>query len=187
MCGALATMAAAAVIDGSLPPPHIVYIVADDLGTFDVPFTGSGSEVVTPTLSALAADGLVLDSYYVQPLCTPSRSSFMTGRHPVQLGLQHGVIRDGVPDAVPINETMLPALLKESGFKTYFIGKWHLGFHQPRYTPERRGFDGTFGYYTGNAEYWSARPRSACLNAHRGPALPYSVDVHVDDSGPAFQ
>jgi arylsulfatase B len=149
-------MAAAAVIDGSLPPPHIVYIVADDLGTFDVPFTGSGSEVVTPTLSALAADGLVLDSYYVQPLCTPSRSSFMTGRHPVQLGLQHGVIRDGVPDAVPINETMLPALLKESGFKTYFIGKWHLGFHQPRYTPERRGFDGTFGYYTGNAEYWSA-------------------------------
>ena len=59
--------------------PHIIWVVADDLGTFDVPFTGSGSEVRTPTLSRLAAEGLVLDNYYVQPLCTPSRAAFMTG------------------------------------------------------------------------------------------------------------
>ena len=102
---------------------HIIWIVADDLGTFDVPFTGSGSEVRTPTLSRLAASGLVLDGYYVQPLCTPSRAAFMTGRHPVQLGLQHGVIRDSVPDSVPANETMLPELLREAGYRTHFVGK----------------------------------------------------------------
>jgi arylsulfatase A-like enzyme len=96
--------------------PHLVWVVADDLGTHDVPFTGTGSEVITPTLSRLAGAGLVLDSYYVQPLCTPTRAAFMTGRHPVSLGLQHGVIRDAVPDAVPINETMLPELLRAAGY-----------------------------------------------------------------------
>ena len=88
--------------------PHIVQIVADDLGFNDVPFSGTGSEILAPTLTDLAARGLVLDNYYVQPLCTPTRAAFLTGRHPIQLGLQHGVIRDAVPDAVPINETMLP-------------------------------------------------------------------------------
>lgn len=141
--------------NGSLGPPHIVFVVADDLGTFDVPFTKSGSEIITPTLSRLASEGLVLDNYYVQPLCTPSRAAFMTGRHPVQLGLQHGVIRDSVPDGVPLNETMLPEILRQAGYRTFHVGKWHLGFVQPQYTPERRGFDSSFGYYTGNCEYWN--------------------------------
>ena len=77
----------------------------------------------------------------------------MTGRHPVSLGLQHGVILDAAPDAVPINETLLPHLLRAAGTNRTFFGKWHLGFHQPRFTPERRGFDAALGYYTGNAEY----------------------------------
>ena len=114
----------AAIAAMATSPPHFIWIVADDLGTFDVPFTNSGSEVRTPTLSRLAANGLVLDSYYVQPLCTPSRAAFMTGRHPVSLGLQHGVILDAVPDAVPINETLLPQLLRAAGYKSYFFGKW---------------------------------------------------------------
>ena len=109
---------AAAVADAAddSAPPHLIWIVADDLGTFDVPFTNSGSEVRTPVLSRLAQSGLVLDGHYVQPLCTPSRAAFMTGKHPVQLGLQHGVIRDSVPDAVPIRETMLPKLLQTAGY-----------------------------------------------------------------------
>ena len=157
-------------------PPHFIWIVADDLGTFDVPFTNSGSEVRTPTLSRLAANGLVLDSYYVQPLCTPSRAAFMTGRHPVSLGLQHGVILDAVPDAVPINETLLPQLLRAAGYKSYFFGKWHLGFHQPRFTPERRGFDAALGYYTGNAEYWNhTSPCWSCGNFT-------AVDLHYSNA-----
>ena len=101
--------------------PHIVWVVADDLGTFDVPFTGTGSEIRTPHMTQLAASGLVLDHFYAHPLCTPSRAAFMTGRHPAQLGLQHGVIRDSVPDAVPITETMLPELLRDAGYATVAI------------------------------------------------------------------
>ena len=144
---------------------HVVIVVADDLGLTDVPFTATGSEVVTPRLTELAASGLVLDQYYVQPLCTPTRAAFLTGRHPVQLGLQHGVIRDAVPDAVPANETLLPSLLRAAGYRTHHVGKWHLGFHQPQFTPERRGFDTSFGYYTGNAEYWNhTSPAWGCDN-----------------------
>ena len=136
----------------------------------------TGSEILTPALSALAARGLVLDNYYVQPLCTPTRAAFLTGRHPVQLGLQHGVIRDSVPDAVPINETMLPQVLQSAGYRTHMIGKWHLGFHQPRFTPERRGFDTTFGYYTGNSEYWNHT--SPCWGCGNFTAL----DLHYADA-----
>ena len=102
----------------------------------------------------------------------------MTGRHPIQLGLQHGVIRDAIPDALPINETMLPSLLRDSGYRTHFIGKWHLGFHQPRFTPERRGFDTAFGYYTGNAEYWNhTSPCWGCGN-YTGVDLHFANATH---------
>ena len=100
----------------------------------------------------------------------------MTGRHPVQLGLQHGVIRDADPDAVPANETMLPELLRAAGYRTHFFGKWHLGFSEPRYTPERRGFETAFGYYTGNAEYFNhTSPCWACGNYT-------AVDLHYANS-----
>merc|ERR1712166_172572 len=135
--------------------PHIVWLTVDDLGWCDFAWTGSGSDVLSPTLSKLAAEGTVLNNYYVNPICTPTRASFMTGRYPIHLGLQHGVIIDSVAEAVPINETMVQAHLKVEGYRTHIVGKWHLGFHQKRFTPEARGFDTHFGYYTGNEEYWN--------------------------------
>ena len=135
--------------------PHVVWVVADDLGYDDLALTGAGSDVKTPTLSRLAKEGSVLSNYYVNPICTPTRSSFMAGRYPIHLGLQHGVILDSVPEAVPINETLAPQYMKAAGYATHIVGKWHLGFHQKRYTPEARGFDTHMGYYTGNEEYWN--------------------------------
>lgn len=165
--------------------PHIVWVVADDLGYNDVSFTGTGSEVKTPNLQRLAADGVVLGKYYVNAICTPTRSSFMTGRYPIHLGLQHGVIEDGVPDAVPINETMIAEVMRDTGYATHMIGKWHLGFHQPRYTPERRGFDSVLGYYTGNEEYWNhTSPCWSCgnytaLDFHRANATHFEPITHL--------
>lgn len=65
-------------------PPHIVLIVIDDLGWSDVGF--QGSVIHTPNINRLAADGVILDNYYVQPLCTPTRSTLMTGRYPIHTG-----------------------------------------------------------------------------------------------------
>ena len=147
----------AAVAPGSSSgKPNIVWVVVDDLGWADFPWSGAqASRVKSPTLSKLAAEGTTLSGYYVNPICTPTRSSFMTGRYPIHLGLQHGVIEDAVPEHVPINETMVPEYMRKQGYKTHIVGKWHLGFHQKRYTPEARGFDTHFGYYTGNEEYWN--------------------------------
>lgn len=71
---------------GAAQPPHVVFVLADDLGWNDVGFHGSA--IRTPHLDALAAGGVVLDNYYVQPLCTPSRSQLLTGRYQVPGGLQ---------------------------------------------------------------------------------------------------
>src|SRR5262245_49357080 len=70
--------------------PNIVYIVADDLGWKDVGF--HGSDIKTPNLDALAANGARLEQFYVEPMCTPSRAALMTGRYPFRYGLQTLVI-----------------------------------------------------------------------------------------------
>ena len=64
--------------------PHIVLVVIDDLGWSDVGF--QGSRIQTPNINKLAAEGVILDNYYVQPLCTPTRSTLMTGRYPIHTG-----------------------------------------------------------------------------------------------------
>lgn len=70
---------------GAAQPPHVVFVLADDLGWNDLGFHGSA--IRTPNLDALAAGGVILDNYYVQPLCTPSRSQLLTGRYQVLGGL----------------------------------------------------------------------------------------------------
>lgn len=72
-------------VSGAARPPHVVFVLADDLGWNDLGF--HGSVIRTPHLDALAAGGVVLDNYYVQPLCTPSRSQLLTGRYQVPGGL----------------------------------------------------------------------------------------------------
>ena len=155
--------------------PHIVLVVADDLGWGDVPFTGVGEkDVAAPTLQRLAAEGVTLSNYYVQPLCTPSRAALMTSRHPVRLGLQHAVIRTSVPASLPLGLPTMAEGLRDLGYRTHAIGKWHLGFYTPDATPVRRGFETHFGYYTGNEEYWNHT--SPAWNAANYTAL----DLHFE-------
>src|SRR5262245_26978482 len=81
---------APAMAQSSPPRPHIVYIVADDLGWKDVGF--HGSDIRTPNLDKLAQEGTRLEQFYVQPMCTPTRAALMTGRYPFRYGLQTLVI-----------------------------------------------------------------------------------------------
>jgi arylsulfatase A-like enzyme len=81
--------------------PHILYIVADDLGRADLGF--QGAEFKTPTLDQLANEGAVLDQFYVQPMCTPTRAALMTGRYPIRYGMQSFVILPEQTYGIPLD------------------------------------------------------------------------------------
>jgi arylsulfatase A-like enzyme len=137
--------------DAPPPRPNIVYLLADDLGWGDVGW--HGSETKTPNLDTLAAAGARLEQFYVQPVCSPTRAALMTGRYPMRLGLQVGVVRPWAQYGLPLAERTLPQALKEAGYETAIVGKWHLGHVQPDYLPTRRGFDHQYGHYNGALDY----------------------------------
>ena len=133
--------------------PNIVYIVADDLGWKDVGF--HGSDIQTPNLDKLAAGGAKLEQFYVQPMCTPTRAALMTGRYPFRYGLQTAVIPAGAKYGLATDEWLLPQALKEAGYNTAIIGKWHLGHADRKYWPKQRGFDYQYGPLIGEIDYFT--------------------------------
>ena len=133
--------------------PNILYIVADDLGWADVGF--HGSDIRTPSLDALAREGAVLGQFYVQPMCTPTRAALMTGRYPLRYGLQSFVILPEQTYGLPTEERLLPQVLKEAGYATAIIGKWHLGHADRTYWPNQRGFDYQYGPLIGEIDYFT--------------------------------
>lgn len=137
----------------SSKPPHIVFILADDLGWNDVGFHNPSMK--TPNIDKLATEGVILNSSYVQPVCTPSRHSIMTGVYPFKAGLQNGVIAPNRPEYSPLKYEFLPQKLKTLGYATHMVGKWHLGSCKWECTPTYRGFDSFLGYYNGAEDYYN--------------------------------
>ena len=133
--------------------PNIVHIVADDLGWKDVGFNGC-ADIKTPNLDALAAGGAKLTQFYVQPMCTPTRACLMTGRYPFRYGLQTAVIPSVSTYGLAEDEWLLPQCLKEAGYKTAIIGKWHLGHADRKFWPKQRGFDYQYGAMIGELDYF---------------------------------
>ncbi|XP_025086971.1 arylsulfatase B-like [Pomacea canaliculata] len=149
--------------------PHIVFIVADDLGWNDVGWREP--KMHTPNLNFLALNGIILNNSYVQPLCSPSRSAFMSGYFPFHTGLQHDVIGPMQQAYLPANLTTLPEALKKVGYATHAVGKWHLGYCNWKYTPTYRGFDSFMGYYNAAEDYYTHK---------LGPGLDLRIDENVD-------
>jgi arylsulfatase A-like enzyme len=156
--------AAAVAADRPAKPPHVVFFLADDLGWSDVGF--HGGEIRTPNIDRLAAGGARLEAFYVQPVCSPTRAALMTGRYPMRMGLQVGVIRPHAQYGLPLEERMLPQALRDAGYTTAICGKWHLGLHEPAYLPTHRGFDHQYGHYVGALDYFT-HERDGGFDWHR--------------------
>ena len=150
---ACATCAFTSPVCASDEKPNIVYIVADDLGWKDVGF--HGSDIRTPNLDKLATNGVRLEQFYAQPMCTPTRAALMTGRYPIRYGLQTAVIPSSATYGLATDEWLLPQALKEAGYYTAIVGKWHLGHADPKYWPRQRGFDYQYGPLIGEIDYFT--------------------------------
>ena len=137
--------------------PNFIIIVADDLSWNSVGYTSSDVAFATPHLSSLAKQGIIMDNFYAQEVCTPSRASLLTGRYPLSIGMQYGMISATAEWGMPLGETTLAEVLKDNSYVTHMLGKWHLGYFSPVFLPTARGFDSWTGYSNGENYYWSKK------------------------------
>ena len=144
--------------------PNIIFIMADDLGNADLGYRGG--EIRTPNIDKLAKEGVRLEFFYGQQVCTPSRAALMTGRYPMRYGLQTLVIFPSHTYGLPMDERTLPQALKEAGYRTLMTGKWHLGHADKKYWPQNRGFDHFYGNVMGEVDYFT-RERGEIIDWQR--------------------
>ena len=138
---------------GQTTKPNIVIILADDLGNADLGY--HGSDIKTPNIDKLANDGVRMESFYGMPVCTPSRAELLTGRYAMRYGLQTLVIFPSHNFGLATDERTLPQALKDVGYETDMVGKWHLGHADRKYWPQNRGFDHFYGNLVGEVDYFT--------------------------------
>lgn len=169
--------AASTVIPGCFLTTHeqkkkktnFVFILIDDMGWTDAGCYGS-TFYETPNIDKLAAEGMrFTNAYAASPVCSPTRASIMTGKYPARLGITQWI---GAPDKpvkyvhnMPTEELTIAEALKQAGYTTAFIGKWHLG-EQEKYYPEKQGFDVNEGGYR------AGHPWAGYFSPYENPKLP---------------
>ena len=158
--------------------PDIVFILMDDMGWMDLSCMGSGF-YETPNIDSLAASGILFSQAYAScPVCSPSRGSYLTGRYPARLGLTDWIDttyrfhpqRARLVEApyihhLPRGNVTLPQALREGGYHTWHVGKWHLGGRE--FYPDRVGFDVNIGGCD-----WG--------HPHQGYFVPYGIETLPD-------
>lgn len=174
-------------------PPNIVFIMADDLGWADVSFNG-GEPALTPSIAKLAEEGMQLTQFCMTPVCATTRAALLTGRYPFRqwmdwrsedfgkpdylalLDIPLARLPDGTPTRRihgldPAERTLADAL-KEAGYTTAMIGKWHLGEWLDAHLPMARGFDSQYGHYGWGIDY------NSYLIPHNAPSPLCVYDWH---------
>jgi len=174
--------------------PNIVFILSDDMGWAQPGFNGGNGEL-TPNLDALAAEGMRLNEFYTHCVCAPTRAAFLTGRYAfrtwsdwrsedfgkpsylAKLGMKLAHNEQGEPTrrihALPTEERTIAEALRDAGYFTSLIGKWHLGEWLPEHLPMGQGFDHQYGHYAWGIDYYTktivhnAPARFAVYDWHR--------------------
>ncbi len=155
--------------------PNIVIIMGDDLGVCDVSMYGC-KDIPTPHIDSIAAKGVKFTNGYVTaPVCSPSRAGLMTGRYQHRFGFEFnaGPLQRAVNEkemGLPLTEITLAQALKQAGYATGMVGKWHLGMHE-KFQPTQRGFDEYFGFLFGANAYLDPK-RSDAVGGEAAAAWP---------------
>src|SRR4051812_32221041 len=154
---ALAALLAAPAPAADPPKPNVVVVFIDDLGYADVgPFGATKQK--TPHLDRMAAEGMKLTSFYAAPLCSVSRAQLLTGCYGARVSVP-GVYPPASANGLNPAEHTIAERLKEQGYATICIGKWHVG-DQPEFLPTRQGFDHYFGIpYSNDMQRTSSQTR----------------------------
>lgn len=165
---------AAAFGPGRSKPKHVLFFVIDDYGFGDASYkngmyNGTASPP-TPSLDRFAMDGVRLESYYVNNLCSPTRTALLSGRYASTIGQTDDVITDGQPVDLPLNLLTIGDHFQNGGWNTSAYGKWDAGSTTWGSTPTCRGFDHFRGLYGAGEDYFTHKTTGA-------------FDFHVDNAG----
>jgi len=128
--------------------------VADDLGWNSLGYNDDDISFATPIMTKMAREGVILDNFYSQEVCSPARGSLLTGRYPLSIGMQYGMVAATAEWGMPLDEVTIAEVLQDNHYTTHMLGKWHLGYFSPLFLPTARGFDTWIGYANGENYYW---------------------------------
>ena len=161
--------------------PNVVLIVTDDVGYGDIGSYGA-PDVKTPNIDGLAKDGVRLTDFYAAPQCTPTRAALISGRYQQRFRLEAAMGGPKTPTGqtgLPATGYSLPQLLKNNGYATGLIGKWHLGY-RPEFSPNAHGFEYFFGFKSGYIDYYQHTNSDGDSDLFEN-ATPVRVDGYMTD------
>ena len=126
--------------------PNIIFIYADDIGYNAIGLEDIRYSYAFETLSSLAKDGIIMNNYYGQEICSPSRAALLTGRYPISVGMGEGGIYPTSSHGLGTDQTTIAEVLTQNGYNAYHFGKWDLGACSPDMLPAGQGFHYSLGY-----------------------------------------
>eukprot|EP01060_Flectonema_neradi_P000502 TRINITY_DN10315_c0_g2_i2.p1 TRINITY_DN10315_c0_g2~~TRINITY_DN10315_c0_g2_i2.p1 ORF type:complete len:532 (+),score=121.66 TRINITY_DN10315_c0_g2_i2:45-1640(+) len=167
--------------------PHIFMVIVDDYGWGDVGYHGAkmaSGDSLTPTIDGFVKEGIELNRHYVHMMCTPTRSSFQSGRLPIHVttGLCSPCDKSG---AIPRNMTGIAAQMKKAGYATHQVGKWDAGMTTPHHTPKGRGYDSSLNYFGHGNWMWTEAEWLGSENGRTDFPAPTIIDFWDTDK-PAY-